>query len=243
MLSTHPKPIYGVTKDDNKKKPAVIKLYDFTKGGLDIVDHRIGSFTVKAKTKHWPMCAFSFLLDTARVNAQTVRSLNNGLSPRLSKSFQLIYHMAKDMIMPLIYRRLENPYGLSDLMIATMRKMTKESLVSTPPVKNDIKQRYKAYQADCITTMMKYKDFLGPSPMSSLSSVRIPNPKNVLCTSRMLTPRRSLAMKHCKACHRETAGKVRAKNLYRSKYMCEICEEAVCLKTHGYFRCPECNKL
>ena len=28
-------PILGVTKD-NKKKPAIIKFYDFTKGGTDI---------------------------------------------------------------------------------------------------------------------------------------------------------------------------------------------------------------
>ena len=148
--------------------------------------------------------------------------------------------------MPLIYRRLENPYGLSDLMISTMKKVTKGSMEKQDKQTNkqaDIKQRYKRYQADCISTMMKYKDFLGPSPMSSLSTVRIPNPKNVLCTSRMLTPRRSLAMRHCKACHRKVAGKVKQKNMYRSKYMCEICEEAVCLKEHGYFRCPECNKL
>ena len=29
-----------VTKDDGKEKPALYKLYDFTKGGTDIVDQK-----------------------------------------------------------------------------------------------------------------------------------------------------------------------------------------------------------
>ena len=37
MLSTM-EPLLGVTKDDRKKKPALYKFYDFTKGGADIVD-------------------------------------------------------------------------------------------------------------------------------------------------------------------------------------------------------------
>ena len=37
VLSTM-RPLQGVTIDDGKKKPAIIKFYDFTKGGTDIVD-------------------------------------------------------------------------------------------------------------------------------------------------------------------------------------------------------------
>ena len=65
MLSTHSKMIYGVPTDDGKKKPAIIKLYDFTKGGTDICDQCIENFTVKVK-------------NTARVNAQTVDAFNHG---------------------------------------------------------------------------------------------------------------------------------------------------------------------
>ena len=31
-------PLLGTTKDDGKKKPAIYQLYDFTKGGTDVVD-------------------------------------------------------------------------------------------------------------------------------------------------------------------------------------------------------------
>ena len=39
LLSTH-EPILRTTKDDNKKKPALFKVYDFTKGGTDVIDQR-----------------------------------------------------------------------------------------------------------------------------------------------------------------------------------------------------------
>ena len=42
------RPLLGVTKDDGKKKPAIIKLYDLTKGGTDEMDQQIGKYTTKA---------------------------------------------------------------------------------------------------------------------------------------------------------------------------------------------------
>ena len=63
MLSTHSKMIYGVPTDDGKKKPAIIKLYDFTKGGTDICDQCIENFTVKVKSRHWTMPALAYLLE------------------------------------------------------------------------------------------------------------------------------------------------------------------------------------
>ena len=50
MLSTM-EPLLGVTKDDQKKKPALYKFYDFTKGETDIVDQKMGSYTVKPKCR------------------------------------------------------------------------------------------------------------------------------------------------------------------------------------------------
>ncbi|XP_020896597.1 piggyBac transposable element-derived protein 3 [Exaiptasia diaphana] len=70
MLSTV-QPLLGVTKDDKKFKPAIFKLYDFTKGGTDIVDQRVGFYSCKSKSPRWTMIAFFFLLDTCRVNSCT----------------------------------------------------------------------------------------------------------------------------------------------------------------------------
>ena len=47
----------GVTKDE-VKKPAVIKLYDFTKGGADIVDPKMGAYSTKSKSRKWTKVVF-----------------------------------------------------------------------------------------------------------------------------------------------------------------------------------------
>ena len=48
VLSTI-EPLFGTTIDDDKCKPAKIKFYDFTKGGTDIIDQKMGYYTVKTK--------------------------------------------------------------------------------------------------------------------------------------------------------------------------------------------------
>ena len=43
--------LLGNITDDNKTKPAILKLYDFTKGGTDVVDQKMGTYTVKSKSR------------------------------------------------------------------------------------------------------------------------------------------------------------------------------------------------
>ena len=57
MLSTVP-PLLATTKDDNKSKPAIYKLYDFSKDGTDIIDQKMGFYSCKSKSKHLTMNAF-----------------------------------------------------------------------------------------------------------------------------------------------------------------------------------------
>lgn len=75
LLSTMP-PLLGTTKDDGKSKPALLKFYDFSKGGTDIVDQRIGNYTVNTMSRRWTMTALAYILDTARVNSQTLHAIN-----------------------------------------------------------------------------------------------------------------------------------------------------------------------
>ena len=75
VLSTI-EPLLGTTIDDDKCKPAIIKFYDFTKEGTDIIDQKMGYYTVKTKSRRWTMVAFAYLLDTIRVNASTVLAVN-----------------------------------------------------------------------------------------------------------------------------------------------------------------------
>ena len=50
--------LLGATKDDGKEKPAIMTLYDFTKGDTDIIDERMSAYSVKPKSSKWNSCAF-----------------------------------------------------------------------------------------------------------------------------------------------------------------------------------------
>ena len=68
MLSTL-QPILGTAKGDVRLKPAIYKIYDFTKGGTDVIDQRINSYTCKAKSHRSTMAGFLYILDTCKANA------------------------------------------------------------------------------------------------------------------------------------------------------------------------------
>lgn len=92
LLSTVP-PLLGLTKDDGKKKPAIYKLHDFTKGGTDVIDQRIHFYTSNSKSHKWTVNAFSYILDTARVNSQTVFSFNTNVDPRKQNSYSYAWEL------------------------------------------------------------------------------------------------------------------------------------------------------
>ena len=103
MLSTM-EPLLGVT-DDDKKSPALIKLYDFTKGGTGIVDQKIGLYFVKTRSWRCPSVAFSYLLDTNRVNPSTVYALNNNIDLKRVNSFNFGFQIAESLVLLYIFSR------------------------------------------------------------------------------------------------------------------------------------------
>ena len=68
VLSTS-KPLHGKTIDDGKEKPQIIKFYDFTNSGTDIVDQLNDYHTTRSNSCCWVMVALSCMLDTARVES------------------------------------------------------------------------------------------------------------------------------------------------------------------------------
>ena len=57
MLSTMI-PIPRITKDDGKSKLALMKFYDFMKGGTDIVDQLNNYYSCRARTNFWDLVSF-----------------------------------------------------------------------------------------------------------------------------------------------------------------------------------------
>ena len=57
------------------------------------------------------MVAFSYTLESARVNAQTILSMNRGTGLRTSDSFEFCWYLVKGLVHPQIESRSQN--GLS----------------------------------------------------------------------------------------------------------------------------------
>ena len=112
MLSTM-QPLLGVTRDDDKKNPALYKFYDFTKGGTDIVDQKIGSYTCKAKSPKWKMITLYYILDTIRINTTTLLALTEKKDTKKMKSFNVRWELAMSLVVPNILRRKRNGLNAS----------------------------------------------------------------------------------------------------------------------------------
>ena len=103
-----------VTKDE-RRKPDIYKLYDHTKGDIDVVDLISTSYTTRIKNKRWPINAFAFILDTVWTNVKTI--LQESTAKLKVSNFEVTYNLGKLLVLPQIERRYANPNGLQiDLM-------------------------------------------------------------------------------------------------------------------------------
>ena len=93
-------PILGITKYESVRKPAIYILYDFTKGGSDVMDKRISFYTVHTKSPRWTVNAFAYILDTTRVNSQTIYSFQNRNNPRKVVSATFGWNLVKALCIP-----------------------------------------------------------------------------------------------------------------------------------------------
>ena len=117
MLSTAP-PILGITKDDGKSKLGIYKVYDFTKGGTDIIHQRVGFYTCKPKSRKWTITMFSYVTDMARINSSTTFALHKKYDSCKQGSFEYCYTLLYQLEKPFIQSRSLN--GLSTLVRQTI---------------------------------------------------------------------------------------------------------------------------
>ena len=74
--------IVGISKDQ-KKKPVLYKLHDYTKGGTDLEDQKLSFYLCKTRSRKWTTIAVLYLLDTCRINAASVLAMNEQTETRL----------------------------------------------------------------------------------------------------------------------------------------------------------------
>ena len=103
--------LLGTSKTENKR-PAIIELYNYTKGGTDIEDQCMGNYTTKMKSKKWTLNTFCYLLDTARVNCQSIYCKVKNENVRRSNSYKYAMDLAKALIIPHVERREKDLTGI-----------------------------------------------------------------------------------------------------------------------------------
>jgi hypothetical protein len=75
LSTTHRKTIVDVNTE--KKKPDVVHYYNSTKGGVDAVDERVGTYSVKFKCRRWHVTFFCNILDLSAFNGFVIHSLHD----------------------------------------------------------------------------------------------------------------------------------------------------------------------
>ena len=126
VVLTTCRPLRGQTKDD-KAKPSVYKLYDFTKVGTDIMDQKVEKFSAKFHTRTWGKVIVSFILDTSRVNAITCHCLATGKDVHRFDPHNTIYDLAMSFLKP--YLVAKNLVGLGSKVLAKYHFVMGRTLV------------------------------------------------------------------------------------------------------------------
>ena len=75
LLSTM-NPLLDTVKEGRQPKPAICKLYDFTKAGTDNIDQRIGYYTYTPKSPRWKMTARSYM-HARHLSSEYIHSRDN----------------------------------------------------------------------------------------------------------------------------------------------------------------------
>ena len=70
------------------KKTGLYKVFDFTKEGSDSLGPKMGFYKTNAKCTRWNISTFSFVPDTAPVNASIIFVMNSNKDPTKESTFQ-----------------------------------------------------------------------------------------------------------------------------------------------------------
>lgn len=96
----------------DKRKPAIISHYNETKGGVDNLDHLCSMFSVKRKTRRWPLVVFFNMLDVSGVAAFVIWIANYPdwqIKRHASRRRKFIVELGTSLVDEQIKRRLQNP--------------------------------------------------------------------------------------------------------------------------------------
>lgn len=170
--------------DDDKEKPLTYKVYDYTKGGVDIPDQHMGSYTTKSKTRKWTLVAHAYILDIVRVNAQTIATANGAT---VKSSFEFAWELVLALAKPHMQSRLAIG-GLQMRLTASIKAYLKDDVEARRRVaQNDEPQPARARCGTCLDEMERGPQYkIRKSNMKKHSS-RYRSCSNAVCDNHKAT--------------------------------------------------------
>ena len=149
--------LHGKKIDDGKEKPQIIKFYDLTKGGNDIVDQLNDYYTTRSKSCCWVTVVLSY----ARVNGKTMWCLKNDPAISSTSSNDFSWNLAKALALLHVQRRSLN--GLASSVQLKINMFLGTALLVDEPVPKverrltgtGHRRKYQLHMANCHTNTEK----------------------------------------------------------------------------------------
>lgn len=126
MLSTMHKQGDIDVESGEQRKPEVITFYNFTKGGVDVVDELKAEYSVARISCRWPLTIFFTLINIAGINSQIIYKANTDTT--ISRR-QFLKYLGQDLCKPFMVQRL-NCKNLSFDLRKQINRFTGQ--ISTP---------------------------------------------------------------------------------------------------------------
>jgi hypothetical protein len=97
-----------------ESKPEIILHYNNTKSGVDNLDHLVGLYSCKRKTRRWPMTLFFNIIDCACVAAYVTWTAKNSewKQNNTHKRRLFLRGLSEELVEDHIQRRLQNPQAM-----------------------------------------------------------------------------------------------------------------------------------
>ncbi|XP_023805576.1 uncharacterized protein LOC111946456 [Oryzias latipes] len=70
------------TENSTKRKPNTVTLYNTTKCGVDVIEQMMREYTVRKRTRRWPVAVFYNMIDMAALNAHVLYQACTGRQER-----------------------------------------------------------------------------------------------------------------------------------------------------------------
>lgn len=160
----------SIDSQSPKKKPEIILQYNKTKGGVDLMDQKVRTYTTKRITKRWPLVLYYNMLDIAALNAEILYSkqhpdYHSGIS---HKKRLFLKELSLELVKPHMLQRVNFP-------------QIKKPLLESLRIFKVIPERERRNEKDGAEPAMKKRCHICPSKISRKTTMRCVKCNKTIC--------------------------------------------------------------